>query len=71
VLDPHRLQIPRVQAGQLQDRRRDLGRFHPEAGLAGPDDARRVDDERNVPVTRVAAAVLGDLRAGGVAGADR
>ncbi len=28
VLDPHRLQIPRVQAEQLQDRRRDLGRLH-------------------------------------------
>jgi hypothetical protein len=28
VFDLHRLQISRVQAEQLQDRRRDLGRFH-------------------------------------------
>ena len=29
VLEPHRLQRPRVQAEQLQDGRRDLGRLHP------------------------------------------
>src|SRR6516225_8273548 len=60
----------RVESEQLQDRGSDLGRFHRRAGLPGPDGARRIDDERNVAVARVGAAVLGDLRATRVDGAD-
>ncbi len=34
------------------------------------DGARRIDDERNVPIARVVAAVFGDLRAGRIYRAD-
>src|ERR1700759_2780723 len=70
VLPLHRLQPGRVQPEQLQDGRRDLGRLHRVAGLVRPDGARRVHDERYVPVAGVVAAVLGDLGAGRVDGAD-
>jgi hypothetical protein len=54
------------ESEQLQDRRSDLARFHPVARLASLDGARRIDDERNVPIAWVIAPVFGDLRAGRV-----
>src|ERR1700733_8813295 len=64
------LKRARRESQQLQDRGSDLGRFHALACLASLGGARRVDDERNVPVARVVATVFGDLRAGRVDRAD-
>jgi len=59
-----------LSPSQLQDRRRNLSRFYQVARLAGLDSARRVDDEGNIPIAGVVAAVSGDLPGGRVYRAD-
>ena len=62
MLDPHRLERPRVEAEQLQDARGDLGRLDGCADLLAVPQAGQRDQDRDVAVLRVVAAVLGDLR---------
>src|SRR5215468_7836872 len=63
-------QRARVEAEQVQDRRRDLGRLHRLAGGFGVDLPGRPDEDWYVAVGRVVAAVFGDLAAAGVDDAD-
>src|SRR5207244_5691682 len=60
-----RLESTRMEPEELQDRGRYRGRLHPSVGYRGLD-AGRVDDDRDVTVAGVVAAVLGDLGAAGV-----
>src|SRR4051794_14285379 len=53
-------QLPRVKTEQAEDRGGDLRRLHGRADRALRDSA-AADDQRDVPVLRVEAAVLGDL----------
>ena len=54
------LQGVRVEPEELQDRRGDLRRLDRRVNSRRRNGARRVDDDRNILVSGVVAAVLGD-----------
>src|SRR6266851_222842 len=60
ALDLHRLQVGRVEAEQLQDRRRDLRRLDRSAYPMPVLQARQHHEDRHVAILTVIAAVLDD-----------
>jgi hypothetical protein len=60
ALDPHGSKGPRFEAEKAEDRRGDLGGFD-RGGHDPRPDAGAVDDHQDVTVSRIHAAVLGQL----------